>query len=60
FQVEIRYAQLLQMDAGGGIHLNLNLKKFPGQTSPRAAGSPDEAKWTIQFLELEVAGRTQP
>jgi hypothetical protein len=47
-QLEITRKELLQLDAGGGLHLDLKVG---------GAGRTD--KWTIEYLELEVAGIAQ-
>jgi hypothetical protein len=58
-QVEIAQERLLRPDEDGGLHLNLNLSDVLKE-QPGLGGKPlpGDAKWTIEYLELEVSGRT--
>jgi hypothetical protein len=53
--VDVTQPRLLQLDAEGGLYLNLNV----GDTlaGDAASGSPGSDKWIIEYLELEVMGR---
>ena len=50
--VDITDGQFLRPDAAGGLHLDFTVGAAPG-----AGGSGDE-RWAIEYLELEVTGRT--
>ncbi|MCI0378638.1 MAG: hypothetical protein L0215_13605 [Gemmataceae bacterium] len=55
FRVDITDARFLQLDAQGGLTLNLTIGDVGGSKSgPRDFGKSQ--KWTIDYLELDVAG----
>jgi hypothetical protein len=54
-RLEIAEARLLRLDGEGGLHLNLTLSE-PLKSLQTEKQSP---KWTIEYLELEVSGRTR-
>jgi hypothetical protein len=51
-RVEIAQKDLLGLDKDGGLHLSLELSK------PIKSSKTANEKWLIQYLELEVVGRT--
>ncbi len=56
--VEITQEPLLRLDKEGGLHLNLNLSDIVKGSRPGKNDRGADTKWTIEYLELEVAGRT--
>jgi hypothetical protein len=52
-RVEITEEQLLQLDDEGGFHVNVKVSD-----SPRARAGKWAEKWSIEYVELEVFGRT--
>jgi hypothetical protein len=54
-RVDITDERFLHLDAEGGLHLNLAVSEPP----PGEGTTPGEEKWNIDYLELEVTGRTQ-
>jgi hypothetical protein len=52
-RVEIVDERLLRPDDEGGLHLNLDI------SAPLGSGPRGNEKWTIEYLELEVVGRTE-
>jgi hypothetical protein len=59
FQVELIDARLLRLDPRGGLHLTLNVSD-PVQGGERKPGETHRQPepWTIEYVELEVVGRT--
>jgi hypothetical protein len=57
-RLDITEARFLNLDAQGGLHLNLAVGEAPqaGRPGGRAAQAPEG--WRIEYLELEVTGRT--
>ena len=51
-RADVTEGPLLRPDEGGGLHLRLSVSD--------PLGGRQEEKWTIEYLELEVAGRTAP
>jgi hypothetical protein len=58
-RLDIVEARLLRLDAEGGLHLNLTVSEPLKGPAPGNKFRPGEAKWTIEYLELEVSGRTR-
>jgi hypothetical protein len=54
--VEIKDERWLHLDEEGGLHLNVTVSGAPNGGAP---GQENE-KWTIEYLELEVTGKTRP
>jgi hypothetical protein len=52
-RVEITEKRYLQLDAEGGLHLDLNVSEL---LQDRARGKQDE-EWSIEYLDLEIRGR---
>jgi hypothetical protein len=57
--VEIAEARLLRLDAEGGLHLNLTLSDILNKPAAEKKPQDNPGKWTIEYLELEVSGRTR-
>lgn len=68
-RVEITDPRLLRLDEAGGLHLTLELRNAakPGGKAPAGKKSrpggltvtpAEDEKWTIHYLEVEVAGKT--
>src|SRR5262249_53284630 len=57
-RTEITDVRCLRLDADGGLHLNVSVSDYPkaGKKGPEAW--PHDEKWTIEYLELEVSGKT--
>jgi hypothetical protein len=55
-RVEISDARLLRLDAEGGLHIQITLGQAL-RSDAVAGGVPD--KWRIDYIELEIAGRTE-
>jgi hypothetical protein len=56
--VEITDERLLRPDPGGGLHVSVNLGD-PVQGGDRRPGEIRRPEgWTIEYVELEVTGRT--
>jgi hypothetical protein len=57
FRVEITEKRQLRLDASGGLHLQLSIS----DSSQKEAGGlePGSERWRIEYIELEVSGRTQ-
>jgi hypothetical protein len=58
-QVDITDERFLHLDPDGGLHLSLNISDA---LQERAAHSPTDdgpPKWTIEYIELEVSGKTE-
>jgi hypothetical protein len=53
--LDIADARFLQLDADGGLHLDVNISA----TLPGAAAADGPPKWSIEYLELEVRGMTE-
>jgi hypothetical protein len=61
-RVPIAEPALLRLDAQGGLHLNLLVSDpIVAQKQKQKGGPPggEQQRWAIDFLELEVSGRTQ-
>jgi hypothetical protein len=56
--VEIAQERLLRLDGEGGLHLHLGVSETLRAPRPGEKPLTRDAKWTIEYLELEVAGRT--
>ena len=58
--IDISDERLLHLDPEGGLHLNLSIGNTL-QAKPDAA-PPQQVteKWVIDYLELDVSGRTAP
>jgi hypothetical protein len=56
-RVDLNEGRFLQPDVAGGLSLDLNVSDFLAGGAEARQG---DDKWTIEFLELEVAGRTAP
>jgi hypothetical protein len=59
-RVEITEPRLLRLDNEGGLSIHVTLSDFLRNGEKRERTSPLEEKWTIEYLELEVSGRTAP
>jgi hypothetical protein len=59
-RIEITEERLLHLDAAGGLHLNLTLSDIPQGNQKAASPQQVTEKWIIDYLELEVSGRTAP
>jgi hypothetical protein len=57
-RVQITDAPLLRLDAQGGLHLRLSVSD-PLEALKGGKRNVEHQKWAIDFLELEVSGRTQ-
>jgi hypothetical protein len=70
FQVELTEQRFLRLDAQGGLHVRVTVSELPkatakelakgtarGTAAPPAAVEADPT-WAIEYLELEVVGRT--
>jgi hypothetical protein len=57
-QVDLPEDRFLQLDAAGGLHLRVTLSAAQSGASAKAQRAGPEQNWTIEYLELEVAGRT--
>ena len=55
-RIDVADERLLRLDAEGGLHLNVSLTGPPPARGKAAAGGPANEKWTIEYLEVEVAG----
>jgi hypothetical protein len=51
--------RLLHLDERGGLHVRLALGESGRQPEPGKAGLRGVERWTIEYLELEVHGRTE-
>jgi hypothetical protein len=52
-RVEIADPRFLRLDGAGGLRVNVTVGEVPGGDSGSAA------RWTLDYLELEVSGRTR-
>jgi hypothetical protein len=60
FQVDITEPRFLLLDQGGGLHLNISVSEpLDAKNAEPGTINPDQV-WTIEYIELEVAGRTAP
>jgi len=58
-RLDITDERLLHLDAEGGLHLNVTIgNTFQGKSEAAAPQQVTE-KWTIDYLELDVSGRTK-
>jgi hypothetical protein len=55
---EITEAPLLSLDEGGGLHLHVTISDSLAGGLPGAPRSQKDEDWNIEYLELEVTGRT--
>ena len=55
-RVEIADERLLRLDDDGGLHLKVALSGTPQSGATAAGDAPAEGKWTIEYLEVEIAG----
>ncbi len=62
-QIDVTDERLLRLDAAGGVHLQLSFSEPLQDTTKGEATKgrrdPRDHKWTIEYLELEVTGRTR-
>jgi hypothetical protein len=59
-RVDIAEERLLHPDAEGGLHLNLTISKMLQGDQKAVSIQQVMEKWIIDYLELEVSGRTAP
>src|SRR5262249_24576192 len=58
-RVEITDPRLLRLDNEGGLHVHVVLSDMLTSGEKKERSAPED-KWTIEYLELEVTGRTAP
>ncbi len=57
-RVDITEERLLRLDEEGGLHLNVALSDLLKADEAGQGGFQASERWTIEYLELEVTGRT--
>jgi hypothetical protein len=58
-QIEIAEERLLRLDKEGGLHLNVSISDLLIKEGAKKSGVLSGEEWTVEFLELEVIGRTE-
>jgi hypothetical protein len=56
-RVEINEGRFLQLDEQGGLHVSLSVSDMVHEEDTNQGRIQPVEKWTIEYLELEVAGR---
>jgi hypothetical protein len=57
-RVDVTDERLLKLDAGGGLHLRVTIGEPAVAAGARNDPTTPGANWAIDYLELEVTGRT--
>jgi hypothetical protein len=58
-RVDLKEERFLHLDDQGGLHVNLNVSDPANATGLAAEIVQVEEQWTIEFIELEVVGKTK-
>jgi hypothetical protein len=57
--VDIADEKFLHLDAQGGLHINVTVEGSSDDTGRSAREPSLDKKWQIEYLELEISGRTE-
>jgi hypothetical protein len=58
-RVDIADPRLLRLDGEGGLHIDLSLRESAEPANKRAARDLRMQNWKIEYIEVEVEGRTE-